>query len=197
MMEQRTEEWLAARLGKATASNFHKLLAKGEGKTRTRYLLDVVAQRLTGKAAEGYTNADMERGIEQEPLGRMAYEARTGNVVVEVGFIQHATLQAGCSPDGLIGDDGGFELKSVIPTVQIQTIKRGAIPPEHIAQVQGCMWVTGRQWWDFASYSPDFLDDKLRLVVYRVPRDDDYILLLEQEVTGFLRDVDKMVKELS
>lgn len=197
MTAQRSEEWFARRLGKATASNFSKILAKGDGKTRERYLLQVVAQRLTGKAEDGYTNADMERGVEQEPLGRMAYEARTGNVVQEVGFIDHPALAAGCSPDGLIGDDGGFELKSVIPTVQIQTIKRGAIPPEHIAQVQGCMWVTGRQWWDFASYSPDFLDEKLKLVVYRVPRNDDYILLLEQEVTGFLRDVDKMVKELS
>lgn len=196
MTAQRSEEWFAKRLGKATASNFAKILAKGDGKTRERYLLQVVAQRLTGKAEDGYTNADMERGVEQEPLGRMAYEARTGNVVQEVGFIDHPTLAAGCSPDGLLGD-GGLELKCVIPTVQIQTIKRGAIPPEHIAQVQGCLWVTGRQWWDFASYSPDFRDDKLRLVVYRVERDDAYIAALESEIRRFLDDVERMVKEVT
>lgn len=194
--EQRTEAWEQRRLGKATASNFAKVLAKGTGATREKYLLQVVAQRLTGKPTAGYSNADMERGIEQEAMARLVYEARTGNMVQEIDFIDHAELMAGCSPDGLIGEDGGLEIKSVIPTVQIQTAKRGSIPPEHIAQVQGCMWIAGRQWWDFASYSPDFLDAKLQLIVYRVLRDDAYVAVLDSEVRRFLDEVDAMVKEL-
>jgi hypothetical protein len=144
---------------------------------------------------ESYYNRHMERGNEQEPYARMAYEAMTGNIVTETGFIKHDTLMAGCSPDGLIDDEGGVEIKSVLPTVQIETMDRGGYPYEHAAQIQGGLWITGRKWWDFVSYSPD-LPECLRVYVYRVERDDVYIANLQQEVIKFLAEAEEMQQRL-
>ena len=193
--EQQSDEWFAARLGRATASQFKAVLAKGQGKTREAYLRRLVAERLTGKPTETYQNAHMERGTEQEPFARMAYEARAGNLVEEVGFIPHATLMAGASPDGLIGVDGGCEIKSVIPTVQLDTILRGEYPTEHVAQIQGSLWISGRSWWDFCSFSPD-MPENLRTYIFRVQRDEKYIATLAGEVMTFLDEVDALVAKL-
>ena len=189
-----TPEHAQARCGQTTSSEFKSVLAKGEGKTRSAYLRRVVAEMLTGKPVEinvGRARAHLDRGNEQEPFGRMAYEAATGNLVEQVEFIPHPTIAAGCSPDGLIDDDGGLELKSVIPTVQVDTILGGGYPSEHRAQVQGNLWITNRQWWDFASYSPD-MPGKLKLYIFRVRRDEDYIRKLEAEVTAFVREAQEL-----
>lgn len=166
MNEQGSEAWLHERLGHVTASCFSDVMAKGQGITRIKYMRRIVGERLTGKLMESYFNRDMQRGHEQEPYARMAYEAMTGNIVQETGFIKHPFLMAGCSPDGLIDDIGGVEIKSVLPTVQIETIERGGYPFEHAAQIQGSLWVTGREWWDFVSYSPD-MPESLGLYIPR------------------------------
>lgn len=191
-----TPEHAQARCGHVTASEFSSVLARGQGKTRAAYMRRIVAEILTGKPAETYSNSHMSRGTEQEPYARMAYEARTRNLVDEVGFIKHPALAVGCSPDGLIDLDGGAEIKSVIPTVQVETILGGGCPSEHRPQVQGCLWVTGRAWWDFCSYSPDFQDERLRLYVFRVERDEDYIKALELEVIKFVREVEQMCDQI-
>jgi hypothetical protein len=95
----------------------------------------------------------------------------------------------------LIGADGGCEIKSVLPHIQIETIQAGGYPSGHRAQVQGCLWLTGRKWFDFCSYSPD-LPDNLNLYVYRVERDEDYIKALELEVMIFLREADQLYQKL-
>lgn len=196
---QGTEEWALARCGRATASEFSSVLAKGQGKTRAAYMRRVLAERLTGKPTENVAHGswakNLERGHEQEPYAALAYEALTGNMVEPCGFIPHESLMSGCSPDCLVGSDGGAEIKSVIPTVQVETILAGGYPSEHKPQIQGCMWVTGRAWWDFCSYSPD-LPDNLRLYVFRVERDDAYIKTLAAEVIVFLREVDALYKQL-
>ena len=192
---QGSEEWALERCGKATSSEFHCVLAKGQGKMRAAYLRRIVAERLTGKPMETYSNAHMERGQEQEPYARMSYESITGSLVEEVGFIKHPNLEAGCSPDGLIGEDGGAEIKSVIPTVQLETILRGGYPSEHQAQIQGSLWITGRKWWDFCSYSHD-MPEHLKTYIFRVEPDADYILTLEAEARVFLKEVDAMVEQL-
>ncbi|MCR4304971.1 MAG: YqaJ viral recombinase family protein [Gallionella sp.] len=197
---QGSEAWMMERCGHATASEFSSILAKGEGKMRTKYLRRVVAERLTGKPSEnssyGGWQKNLERGQEQEPFARMAYEAVTGNLVEEVGFIKHATLMSGCSPDGLISTDGGCEIKSVIPTVQLDTILAGGYPSEHRAQIQGNMWITGRAWWDFCSYSPD-MPEHLRTYIFRVVRDEAYIKTLAAEVVVFLAEIDELVAKLN
>lgn len=192
---QGTQEWRLDRLGYATASMFHAVMAKGDGKTRKSYMLKLAAERLTGIPVDGFSNKHMERGIDQEPYARLTYEARIGNIVQSVGFVKHHTLMAGCSSDGLIDHDGGVEIKSVIPTVQIETIQRGTYPPEHKAQIQGALWITGRQWWDFVSYSPA-MPEHLKLHVYRVMPDADYINDLEKSVAGFLTELDALVAKL-
>lgn len=166
---------------------------------RSKYMRRLVAERLTGKPMETFATGswakNLERGHEQEPYARMAYEARTGVIVNEVGIIDHASLMVACSPDGLIDDDGGAEIKSVIPTTQLETILGGAYPTTHKPQVQGSLWVTKRRWWDFCSFSPD-MPEKHRLYVFRVYRDEEYIKTIETEVITFLADMDKMLAQL-
>lgn len=193
---QGSEAWHLARAGRATASEFSSVLAKGQGKTRLAYLRRVVAERLTGKPVETYRNGHMDRGNEQEPLARAAYETLTGDLVEQVGFLQHDSLMAGCSPDCLIGSDGAVEIKCVLPTVQLETLLCGQYPPEHKAQIQGVMWITGRAWVDFVSFSPD-MPEHLRTYVFRVQREDAYITQLAAEVKVFLDEVDLLIAKLN
>lgn len=193
-MEQGSPEWKLDKCGYASASQFSAVLAKGQGKTRATYLRRIVVERLTGVPTESYSNQHMERGIEQELFARAEYEMASGVLVEEAGFIKHQTLLAGGSPDGLVGDDGGIEIKSVIPTVQYETIIKGQYPSEHKAQIQGYLWLFNRKWFDFVSYSPD-MPGKSRLYVYRVSRDEDYIKMLESEVILFLTDAERAINE--
>jgi putative phage-type endonuclease len=190
-MEQRTDEWYAARLGLATASNFGKVLAKiktGEAADRRNYRAQLVIERLTGNRQEGYSNAAMQWGTEQEPFARIAYMADRGVDVQEVGFIQHETLMAGCSPDGLIGADGLIEIKCPVSATHIETLKTQHMPLEHMPQVQGQMWIAGREWCDFVSYDPR-MQEKLQMFVQRIPRDEQYIKALSFEIERFLEEV--------
>lgn len=198
---QGTPEWFALRVGKATASEFSAVLAKGQGKTRAAYLRRVVAEALTGKPTEarayGSWAANLERGQEQEALAGWSYELATGQSVYPVSFIEHDTLSAGCSPDRLVlNKRRGAEIKCVIPTVQLDTILAGSYPSEHKAQIQGSMWITGYEDWDFCSYSPD-MPPHLRTYIFTVPRDEDYIANLEREVRAFLAEKDALVARLT
>lgn len=196
MSLQGTAEWHADRLGRATASEFSAVLAKGQGKTRANYLRRVVTERLTGKPADTFSNGHMVRGTLQEPHARLAYEAQYGEPVQAVGFIKHPTLMSGCSPDGLVDKAGAVECKSVIATVQLETILGSAeYPTEHKAQIQGVLWITGREWCDFVSYSAD-MPPHLQLYRFRVERDEAYIATLEREVTKFLEEVDALYLRL-
>lgn len=194
---QGSEGWFLDKCGHASASEFSSVLAKGEGKTRATYMRRIVAERLTGKPTETYSNGHMARGVVQEPLARLAYEVHTGEPVIEVGFLKHQKLpRIGCSPDGLVAEDGGIEAKCVIPTVQLATLLApGGFPSEHRAQIQGNLWVTGRRWWDFVSYSPD-MPEHLRLYVFRVTRDEAYIANLEREVLLFDVEAEKLRERL-
>lgn len=190
-MEQRSDSWFEARLGRATASNFGKVLAKiktGEAADRRNYRAQLVIERLTGNRQEGYSNAAMQWGTEQEPFARIAYMADRGMDVQEAGFIQHETLMAGCSPDGLIGADGLIEIKCPVSATHIETLKTQHMPIEHMAQVQGQMWIAGRDWCDFVSYDPR-MPDKLQMFVQRIPRDEQYIKALAFEIERFLEEV--------
>lgn len=196
-IEQGSEAWLALKAGKVSASSFSDVLAKGQGKMRASYLRRIVAERLLGKPVDTYRNAHMDRGIEQEPLARLAYEAATDHELRRVAFIEHDTLPIGCSPDSLIvGLKRGLEVKCVIPTVQIETILSGAYPPEHKAQVQGGMWISGYEEWDFVSYSPT-MPKHLRTYIFTARRDDAFIAKeIEPEVKRFLADVERVMETL-
>jgi len=185
--EQGTPEWFSARVGIPTASRFSDILAKGEGKTRGRYLRDLAAEIIRGTPEEEtYTNAHMERGKAQEDEARRLYAFMADADPVQVGFIRDG--RKGCSPDSLIGDDGGLEIKTALGHIQIERLQRGTLPSEHVAQVQGSLWVAGRQWWDFVSYSPG-----LPPLITRVERDEPYIATLAKAVDAFNEELDALV----
>lgn len=192
--EQGSEEWLAARAGVVTASNFSKVLASGRGggesKIRRGYMVQLLAERLTGLPQETFTNAAMQWGTEHEPQARALYELLTDEEVIQVGLCL-MTDDVGASPDGLIGDCGGVEIKCPNTTTHIETILSGKMPPEHRPQVQGCMYVTGRDWWDFVSFDPRMPTDK-QLFTVRVERDAEYISKLDEAVQEFLRELNEL-----
>jgi putative phage-type endonuclease len=197
-MEQRTDDWFAARLGKVTASRVADVIAKtktGYGASRANYMADLVVERLTGQKASSFTNAAMERGKEQEPNAKAAYAAKTGILVEDVGFIDHPTVaMSGASPDGL-AEDGLVEIKCPNTATHLEYIFDGKPPQKYITQMQWQMACAGKPWCDFVSYDPR-LPERLQLLVVRVPRDDDYIKMLEQEVTAFLRELDDKLNKL-
>lgn len=188
--EQGSAEWHMARLGIPTASRFADILAKGEGKMRARYLRDLAGEIYTGEPdAEGYTNVHMERGKAWEDDARQHYAFTHDVEPLQVGFIRNG--RAGASPDSLIGEDGGLEIKTALRHIQIERLQRGGLPPEHKAQVQGCMFITGREWWDFMSYAPN-----LPPLIVRVPRDGAYITQLAAAVDAFNEELDALVQSI-
>lgn len=197
---QRSDDWYAARCGKATASRFKDVMARlkngAPAADRQRYLTELVVERLTGQPVPAYENAAMRWGAEQEEYARRTYEQRVLlDNVEQVGFICHDVLMAGCSPDGLVDWDGLIEIKCPFNTgVHIDTLLNG-MPAEHTAQVQGQMWITGRQWCDFVSFDPR-MPAKLQLHVQRINRDPAYVADLERQVTEFLVEVGAQVEAL-
>ena len=177
--EQGSQEWLQSRLGKPTASNFGKLITPtGRPSTSAEgYINELIAQRITGELPEFYTNAAMERGNELEPAAKALYEFINDVEVAEVGLCLHDTLDCGASPDGLIGVDGRIEIKCPLPHTHIAYLREGVVPSKYIPQIQGCLWITGREWWDFMSYHPAMED-----LIVRVERDNEYIKKLADQV---------------
>jgi hypothetical protein len=188
--EQGTPEWFAARLGIPTASEFSTVMAKGKdgGKSLTRktYLHKLAGEILTGEPMESFSNQHMERGKEQEAEARDMYAFMNDVDLHQVGFVRSG--DKGCSPDSLIGTEGGLEIKTALPHIQIERLLKGDLPSEHRHQVQGNMWVTERQWWDFVSYCP-----RLPLLIVRVPRDDGFIATLSGAVKDFNSELANVV----
>ena len=184
---QRTADWHAERAGKWTGSKFVDVLARNKktGEPLKCYydlIWQVVTERITGQATEGAQGFALQWGTDVEPYAREAYELETGEIVTESGFIKHPVFWfAGCSPDGLVGADGGIEMKC--PKSSVIHLERfiSGVPEEYIPQIQGCMWVTGRAWWDFVSYDPR-QKEKFRILKIRVNRDEEFIRKLEAAV---------------
>ncbi|WP_276349340.1 lambda exonuclease family protein [Enterobacter hormaechei] len=168
-VEQNGEEWDALRLGKATASNFGLIMAndgKAFGEPAKRYALQLALEQIKGCKSEfGFSNDHMERGHEQEPIARMLYEEMNFVDVDNGGFFDHETY--GDSPDGLVGQDGLVEIKSVIAATHYSTLTRGSFDPAYRWQLVGHLDCSGRDWVDFISYCSDFPDGK-QLIVYRL-----------------------------
>lgn len=189
-VEQGSPEWHACRCGIPTASRFKDILAKGELKMRTKYLRDLAAEVIRGTVEEdGYSNGHMERGKEQEAEARELYAFARGVEPLPVGFVRNG--RAGCSPDSFVGDDGGLEIKTALGHIQIERLQKGTLPTEHIAQVQGGLWITGRQWWDFSSYSRG-----LPPLIVRVERDEVFIATLAKAVEAFNEELDSIVQSI-
>ncbi len=199
VLVQGTDEWHAARLGKVTASRVADMMARtksGWGAGRKNYLAELVAERLTGAAAERFTNNAMKHGTDTEPQARAAYEFFRDAEVREVGFVEHPTIaMCGASPDGLIGDDGLIEIKCPNTATHIETLTGKTIAGKYITQMQFQMACTGCLWCDWVSFDPRMPED-LRLFVKRVQRDDTAIAVFEKEVVTFLAEIDATIAAL-
>lgn len=188
---QGTDDWFAARLGKVTASRFSEVLNKKTG--RGLYMRKLAAERLTGTHEETYRNAIMDTGSETEGEARACYEVIYHQAVEQVGFVE-LNDWIGASPDGLIGEDGIAEIKCPLGSTHIDYIIKNKMPATYVAQVQGGLWVTGRQWCDFISYVPRFTSRPLWSV--RIQRDEEYIRNLEAAVNVFVAELKELIAKI-
>jgi len=199
---QGSDAWFAERAGYASASRYGDIMTKGRGGapsvTRQKYADHLATEIITGKPLiKGGKSAAMERGNEREPFARMAFEAETGMIVQEVGFMKHAFLRCGASPDGLIlGKKSGLEIKSPDADTHLRYLELVDQPPdEYEWQVHGGMYVTGYDSWYFVSYNPDF-PPELQLHIVEVKRDELRLSNLHVEMTRFLAEVKQKVDAL-
>lgn len=190
--EQGSDEWISARLGIPSASMYGKIITT-QGKWSTQadtYINQLVAEKLTREQTPFYQNEHMARGTALENDARKMYEFIKDIEVREVGFCLHDTLEAGASPDGLIGEDGGLEIKCPAPATHVEYLRGGKLPSKYKQQVMGCLWITGREWWDFMSYHPS-----MKPLIVRVERDEDYIAELEACVSKAVELIEENVEK--
>lgn len=196
---QNTEEWMALRLGKATCSNFACFMANDGGafgEPAKKYALQIALEIDTGRKAEfSFSNEHTERGHEQEPVARMLYEGEHFVSVSNGGFFDCGDY--GDSPDGLVGDDGVIEIKSVTAPTHYATLMRKSFDPAYRWQLVGHLDCTGRNWVDFISYCADFREDR-QLIVNRLYREDceNELKRLQERRSEFLELVRKTLKNI-
>lgn len=197
--EQRSAAWFEARLGVATASKFKDIVGKTKAGSyaaaRNVYMMELAMERITKNQAPRYSNEAMTWGTTQEQYAKEAYERQTFNQVREVGLILDDELKAGASCDGLLDPNGQIEIKCPYNSMNhFETLLNG-MPEQHIPQVQGQLWITGRDFCDFVSYDPR-MPEGLTLYIQRIERDDEYITSLKHEVIKFLNELDDQVNKL-
>jgi len=177
-MEQGTEEWLEVRKGKMTASHAQAIGNCGRG--LDTYIEEIVAEKFALAREEGYTNDWMERGKELEDQARAMYELSNNVTVIEAGFIEMDD-STGCSPDGLIGEDGGLEIKCKKNTVHSKVIREGikGVDTKDLWQCQMNMLVSGRKWWDYVMYNPNY---KQNLITFKILPDPEKIKKLKEGI---------------
>ena len=200
MIEQRSPEWFAQRLGKVTASRINDVLATlkngNEAASRRAYRFQLALERLTGKQEQGFSSAAMQWGTDCEPLAVAAYEAHTGCIVAQAEFVQHPALSmAGASPDGLLGANGLLEIKCPNSATHFEWMLAGQVPAEHQNQMLWQMACTGRAWCDFVSYDPR-MPDYAALFIKRLERDDARIEIITKGVVALLDEVQQLCSQI-
>lgn len=169
---QGSEEWKQARLGKITASNFDRIITPKTMKPSSSmagYAYELLAEEILGRPLDDASSSFMERGHDLEVEARDWYGWDQDVNVERVGFVMRDDAIVGCSPDGLVGTDGGIEIKCPSAAVHMSYLL-GEAEVKYFCQIQGTLWVMGRQWWDFVSYCPGFPEVRKRFV-----RDEEFI----------------------
>jgi len=184
-VEQRSDEWQKLRCGVATASCFDRIITPATGKpsaSAVAYRRELLAEWLTGQPVSIKESGWMQRGTEMEPEARAFYEFEADAEVTETGFVfLDERRLIGCSPDGLVGDDGLVEIKCPAPHTHVGCLIDAKLPTAYIPQVQGALWVTGRRWCDFISYHPE-----MEPLIVRVKRDEGYIAKMAMLIEAFV-----------
>jgi len=199
-IEQGTSEWAQLRCGRVTASKFKDIMTNGRGDkpsaTAKTYMIKLVSEILRGEPMPFFENDAMRWGTETEPQARAMYELKNNAGVKEVAFVELNEF-VGVSPDGLVGDDGLLEIKCPNTETQIKRfLDKTRLPKEYEAQVQGQLWVTGREWCDFVSFDPR-IDVEASYIQTRVYRDEEYIAELEKRVSIFVEEMKSMINKLT
>lgn len=198
MIIQGSTEWRLLRAGKVTASRIADVMARtksGYGAARENYLTELVIERF-GVISDGFTNAAMQWGTEQEPFAREQYELESGALVEQVAFVDHPFIEmAGASPDGLVGIDGLLEIKCPNSATHFNYLLEGVVPEKYKPQMAWQMACTNRLWCDFVSYDPR-VPEGLQYFQIRYERDDDYIREIEAEVNKFLDELEARYLDL-
>jgi len=195
-MEQRTDEWFEARLGKVTASRICDVLAATSTAAYQNYQAQLIAERLTGEPYESHVTTAMQWGIEKEEDARSLYEFMCDQDVLDIGFVEHFVIkQSGASPDGLVGMNGQIEIKCPNTATHIKTLTTQKIEKKYRDQMTWQMACTGRQWCDFISYDPR-LPAEHSLCVIRFERDDEQVKEMELAVRQFLRSLKDKISQM-
>lgn len=208
---QGSEAWLEARRGVITGSRFKDArdyktptaADKKEGKTRGLpsakllcYAYDTARERVGGKAPQKFQTLAMRTGTEQEALARLAYESLTGELVMETGFFTTDDGLFGVSVDGLVGDDGVIEVKTMVSSDTLFTAVVTGDISEYMDQCNGAMWLLGRKWVDLILWAPDLEGIGRDLTITRIHRDDNVIEALETDLMQFAALVSDLEKQL-
>lgn len=199
MHDQRSEEWILARLGRVTASRVADVMAatkSGPAASRKNYMMELLCQRLTGKSEEGFTSAAMQRGTDLEPIARSAYEVDAGVMVEETGLVLHPDgIAFGASPDGLVGVDGLLEIKCPNTATHVEFLRTGKPDGKYLWQMSAQMECAGRAWCDFVSFD-DRLPGPLQYRRVRIERDDKKIAEMMAGIRSFLAELDELEAEM-
>lgn len=203
-VEQRSEAWAALRAGLVTGSCAPAILAerkRGTGELAVRKELRhrIVCERLTNMPLDRtFRPSDaMTHGMDVEPDAVAAYEAATGQIVQRVGFIQHLTIKAGCSPDGYVGNWAGIlEAKCPNSTTHLAYLQADVIPDDYYGQLVHALWLTGAEWADFVSFDPRF-PEAWRLFIKRLYAADVNLASYELALTLFLGEVEDVIEALA
>lgn len=193
---QGTADWFSDRCGHLTASRMKDVLARlknGEpAKARRDYMIELIAERMTGDTMRHYVTQAMQFGIDTEPYALDAFKLHTGKDVIQCGFLKHGEIEYfGASPDGLVEDDGLLEIKCPTTTTHIEWLMAGVVPPEHKPQMLAQMACTGRTWCDFVSYDPRIRHEDKKLFLIRFEPTTDEIKAIEKVAIAFLREVEQ------
>jgi putative phage-type endonuclease len=203
--EQRSSEWFRVRAGRLTASHMAELFSyskqKGkegiELKARSDYRMALLSERLTGQVARHFVTEEMKWGQEQEEYARTIYELKNSVFVEQIGFAIHPTMDfAGASPDGLVGEDGGIEIKCLTTANHLSILKSKQVPQEYYDQIQWNMVCCERFKWDFVCFDPR-LPERLQMVIIPVMYDENRVAELESEVRKMNAEVEQAMKELA
>ena len=199
-MDQHSAEWWQIRCGRVTASRVYDIMARTQKgaytAARGNYLKEKVAERVTGKPRGRRRVPSLEYRLELEPDARAAYEFYYDEKIELAGFIEHPRIpNAGCSPDGLIGVDGGIEIKCCDPEQHLEIITNEAIDPGYLYQCYFNIACTERKWWAFTAFNPD-MPEEAKVWRKVIERDDEVIAAMESEVIEFLAEVNQKVEQV-
>jgi putative phage-type endonuclease len=199
-MDQRSDAWFAARIGKVTASKVKDVMARGRGNapsaSRTNYMMQLLCERLTGTREEGFTSAAMQRGTDLEPVARSAYEVDQGVMTAETGLILHPRIEGfAASPDGVVGDKGLLEIKCPNTATHVSTLRSASHDSAYDWQMLAQMSCANRDWVDFVSFD-DRMPEELQYFCARFHRDDKRVNEMEAEVKLFLEELAELERDM-